>query len=132
MQRLWIGLITIGWLGLVACGGKQVADKSQTTEKPAVEQPAKAMEMEGAMEMTKEENVVYYTCPMESHKHVHSAEPGNCPECGMKMVPVVIAEEGEPDFYGCPMESHSHVRSDQPGKCPECGMTLKPMRLGKS
>ena len=28
-----------------------------------------------------------YTCPM--HPDVHSPQPGNCPKCGMVLVPVV-------------------------------------------
>lgn len=88
-------------------------------------------EMKGMKGMKMDDDALYYTCPMESHKHIHSSEPGNCPECGMKMVAVEITTEAEAEFYGCPMESHSHVRSDKPGNCPECGMTLKPMRLKK-
>lgn len=78
-----------------------------------------------------DENVIYYTCPMEAHKAVHSSEPGKCPECGMALVAGVITSEENMEFYGCPMEAHSHVRSDKPGKCAECGMELKPMRLKK-
>ena len=82
--------------------------------------------------MTADERLIYYTCPMETHKHIHSAQPGNCPDCGMKLVPVLVTTEENKEFYGCPMEAHSHVRSDKPGPCSECGMTLKPMRLAKS
>ena len=59
---------------------------------------------------------------MESHKHVHSAEPGNCPECNMTLVAGVTTTEEKREYYGCPMEAHSHVRSDKPGSCEECGM----------
>lgn len=31
-------------------------------------------------------NIDYYTCPM--HHQIHADEPGNCPICGMKLVPV--------------------------------------------
>lgn len=79
-----------------------------------------------------EEKLVYYTCPMEMHKHVHSDKPGKCPECDMDLVKVVITSEENKDFYGCPMEAHSHVRSDKPGSCDDCGMILKPMRLEKT
>lgn len=78
------------------------------------------------------ERLIYYTCPMESHKHIHSREAGNCTECGMKMVPAVVTKADHAEFYGCPMEAHSHVRSDKPGVCESCGMKLKPMRLVKS
>ena len=30
----------------------------------------------------------YYTCKM--HPEVHSAKPGNCPKCGMKLVKKVV------------------------------------------
>ncbi len=75
------------------------------------------------------ERLIYYTCPMESHKQVHSTEPGQCPDCGMTLVAGVITTTAEMDYYGCPMPEHSHVRSDQPGTCAECGMQLKPMRM---
>jgi len=81
---------------------------------------------------TGKEKIVYYTCPMESHKHVQSSEPGDCPKCGMRMMKAVLTDEKEADYYGCPMPSHSHVRSDKPGKCNECSMELKPMKLKKS
>jgi hypothetical protein len=32
----------------------------------------------------KEQPAVSYTCPM--HPEIHSAKPGNCPKCGMKLV----------------------------------------------
>ena len=75
------------------------------------------------------EQLIYYTCPMEEHKHVHSGEPGECPECGMTLAAGVVTTESNMEYYGCPMEIHSHVRSDQAGTCAECGMELKPMRL---
>lgn len=37
-----------------------------------------------------EEKIAYYTCPMESHKNIKSAEPGKCPECGMKLQPIKL------------------------------------------
>lgn len=89
---------------------------------------------EKAMMMTQTdsvEQVIYYTCPMPEHKHVYSKEPGECPECKMKLVAGVVTDEAHKEYYGCPMLIHSHVRSDSTGTCPECGMKLKPMRLVK-
>ena len=45
------------------------------------------------------------------------ADPGRCPECGMKLLATAVATT-----YACPM--HPEVTSDQPGRCPECGMKL--------
>lgn len=33
-----------------------------------------------------EQEISHYTCPM--HPHIHEDKPGNCPVCGMKLVPV--------------------------------------------
>jgi FtsP/CotA-like multicopper oxidase with cupredoxin domain len=57
-----------------------------------------------------------WTCPM--HPDVLSTEPGNCPQCGMKLVPTPIP------IWTCPM--HPEVLSIQPGLCPQCGMKLIP------
>jgi membrane fusion protein, copper/silver efflux system len=37
-----------------------------------------------------EDAIAYYTCPM--HNSVHSGEPGQCPICGMNLVPVLEEE----------------------------------------
>ncbi|NQV15223.1 hypothetical protein HQ531_07175 [bacterium] len=76
-------------------------------------------------------NIAYYTCPMESHKHIHSDEPGSCSECGMSLAAATEVNSDEADYFGCPMPTHSHVRVDEAGKCPECGMDLKPYKLTK-
>ena len=63
-----------------------------------------------------------YACPM--HPEVTSNEPGTCPKCGMKLVPV--RSEQAPTSYACPM--HPEVTSNEPGTCPKCGMKLVPVR----
>ena len=117
-----IGLVIISLFW--ACG------KSKAPETAGQKMDHSKMAM--ASGETDGEQLIYYTCPMESHKHVHSTEPGKCEECGMKMVAAVVTTESQSEFYGCPMEAHSHVRSDKPGVCEDCGMKLKPMRLVKS
>jgi len=66
-----------------------------------------------------------WTCPM--HPEVSTAGPGECPQCGMALVPREELEEARPSIdhsesYTCPM--HLEIRRDQPGQCPVCGMNL--------
>jgi rubrerythrin len=87
---------------------------------PAAGQPAEA-------------TPVKYVCPMPEHVSIEYDHPGNCPICGMTLVPVTQSEMqklqpgGKLLYYTCPMPEHSDVRSDKPGKCPKCGMTLIPV-----
>ena len=66
-----------------------------------------------------------YHCPM--HPTVISDQPGDCPICGMKLVPMKTeaTTAAKAAKYHCPM--HPTVISDEPGDCPICGMKLVPM-----
>jgi Cu(I)/Ag(I) efflux system membrane fusion protein len=86
---------------------------------------------------------VQYHCPM--HPTYISNQPGECPICGMTLVPVdkegkeirssggaksagsqqisAAHKTAKPGRYTCPM--HPEVVSDKPGKCPKCGMNLE-------
>jgi multidrug efflux pump subunit AcrA (membrane-fusion protein) len=69
-----------------------------------------------------------YHCPM--HPTYVSDKPGDCPICGMKLVPIPASQAApaaaaRPARYHCPM--HPTVVSDKPGDCPICEMTLVPI-----
>ncbi len=61
-----------------------------------------------------------YTCPM--HPEVRQAQAGDCPKCGMHLVPA--GGQQQVPSYTCPM--HPEVRQSHPGDCPKCGMHLVP------
>ena len=42
--------------------------------------------------------ISYYTCPM--HHQIHSDHPGNCPICGMRLVPVYRDVSGGQEIEG--------------------------------
>ncbi len=77
--------------------------------------------------------VVKYICPMPEHVSIEYDHPGQCPICGMTLVPVNAATlrqlqpGGKLLYYTCPMPEHSDVHENKPGKCPKCGMTLIPV-----
>jgi len=112
-------------------------------------EPDKTIAFVAEMDFDAPEGPTVFTCPM--HPAVVRPTEGQCPECGMKLMPkpgtviftcpmhpeVAREVEGKcPDCgmklvptvtaiaYTCPM--HADVVSDAPGKCPECGMKLMP------
>ena len=74
-----------------------------------------------------------YVCPMPEHVSIVYDHAGNCPICGMALVPVApsvlkqIQPGGKVLYYTCPMPEHADVHEDKPGKCPLCAMTLIPV-----
>jgi len=82
----------------------------------------------GAGPTTKAEaKVTQYHCPM--HPTYVSDRPGECPICGMDLVPLeeetTISPGEKTARYHCPM--HPTYVSDRPGECPICGMDLVPL-----
>ena len=98
-----------------------LAGASSTNETPAVAS-AKA-----------EPETTVYVCPMPEHVSIIYEHAGNCPICGMALVPVTpsalkkIQPGGKVLYYTCPMPEDGDVHEDKPGKCPHCGMTLIPV-----
>jgi RND family efflux transporter MFP subunit len=82
-----------------------------------------------------EKEPAVYVCPMPEHVSITYDHPGNCPICGMALVPVTPGElkqlqpGGKLLYYTCPMPEHASVHEDKPGKCPICGMTLIPVMV---
>jgi len=76
---------------------------------------------------------VVWVCPMPEHVSIEYEHSGECPICGMTLVPVTksMLEKLQPGgkvlYYTCPMPEHSDVKLSKPGKCPKCGMTLIPI-----
>ena len=98
-------------------------DPELTAERARVEaarerQPDKTLAFESLMPLLygdPDQTAESWTCPM--HPEVVSAEPGTCPNCGMKLVAAAA-----PSSWTCPM--HPEVVSAEPGTCPSCGMKL--------
>jgi len=66
-------------------------------------------------------NGVYY-CPMHCEGDKTYNKPGDCPVCGMDLVPqIAIGSQ-----FTCPM--HPEIISNEAGECPICGMDLVPIQ----
>ena len=93
--------------------------------------PDKVLALVAEMDMPVPEGdeQVAYTCPM--HPDVVQAEPGRCPECGMKLVAQPVHPAASPPAdqprFACPMDPE--VVSSDPDRCPKCGMKLLPIEL---
>lgn len=64
---------------------------------------------------------VYY-CPMHCEGNKTYDKPGDCPVCGMDLVPEAVTKKMQ---FTCPM--HPEIIKNQPGDCPICGMDLVPL-----
>jgi Cu+-exporting ATPase len=69
---------------------------------------------------------IFY-CPMHCEGDKTYNKPGDCPVCGMDLVPEVAVNATQ---FTCPM--HSEIVSNEPGDCPICGMDLVPMQASES
>lgn len=88
---------------------------------------------------------IIYVGPM--HPQIQRDEPGDCPICGMELVPMDVSEvetppasvnsvsqevvshpidtNGDGTIFTCSM--HPQIKQDEPGNCPICGMELVPI-----
>ena len=109
---------------------KMNSSASITAETPPI---APTNETRQVSSLGAEKEGVVYVCPMPEHVSIVYDHPGNCPICGMTLVPVTPGElkqlqpGGKVLYYTCPMPEHSYLHEDKPGKCPICGMTLIPV-----
>ncbi|MCP4633427.1 MAG: efflux RND transporter periplasmic adaptor subunit [candidate division Zixibacteria bacterium] len=102
--------------------------QSSTTEKMKMESEEESKhDMHTHHNHSDDEKLHIYTCPMPVHFNVLQFGEGDCPECGMDLVPV--EETSNTEVYYCPMLEDSVV-TNQPGKCPKCGMNLDKLNTG--
>lgn len=73
--------------------------------------------------MEEEKIIGIFYCPMRCEGDKTYPGPGDCPVCGMDLVPLPTKKKAA--WYTCPM--HPEIKQDQPGSCPICGMDLVPM-----
>ena len=73
--------------------------------------------------ISKTNNNGKYYCPMHCEGDKIYEKDGDCPVCGMDLVPQ--ASTTQSTKYTCPM--HPEIVEDKPGSCPICGMDLVPM-----
>lgn len=69
---------------------------------------------------------VFY-CPMHCEGDKTYDKPGDCPVCGMDLVPQIAISHTQ---FTCPM--HPEIVSNEPGDCPICGMDLVPMQASEN
>jgi NADH:ubiquinone oxidoreductase subunit 6 (subunit J) len=123
LSRYMIGFEGAAFLILAGMVGAVIFGKREGGARKAPPTPAAA-------------TAAMYTCPM--HPEVQQDHPGQCPICGMDLVPAPeqpvhqekhVAHQqaghvhhGNATIYTCPM--HPELRQEGPGQCPICGMDL--------
>ena len=109
------------------CGMNLVKEK--TKAKPKTVKVVKPKNNPATSENKETDGVAKYTCPM--HPEVVSDKPGNCPKCGMKLVPqekkVVSTEETKTDMP----ENHDMTGMDMPTDDLSANISLAKKNLGK-
>lgn len=73
-------------------------------------------------------NGTFY-CPMMCEGDKVYDKMGDCPVCGMDLVPAASTSINTTKFT-CPM--HPEIIEDEPGACPKCGMDLVPLEIDDS
>lgn len=88
---------------------------------PGMKMPG--MKMDGDMKTTATAAAIKYVCPMPSHAGILYEKPGDCPLCGMKLVPVQDWQLNQSpiDHWTCPMPEHYDVHSRDPANVPSAG-----------
>ncbi|KFF05079.1 heavy metal translocating P-type ATPase [Flavobacterium reichenbachii] len=71
-------------------------------------------------------NGIYY-CPMHCEGDKTYNKPGDCPVCGMDLVPQIAITAAQ---FTCPM--HPEIISNESGDCPVCGMDLVPIQASEN
>ncbi|UCE60227.1 MAG: efflux RND transporter periplasmic adaptor subunit [Phycisphaerales bacterium] len=104
-----------------------------------------------ATSTTSDDEIEYWTCSM--HPAVRQPEPGDCPQCGMELIPKYVGSDepgikrpearpfqaGATDktkskrWYMCTMPECGDRGSDDPdSRCPVCGMKREPVMMDMS